>query len=167
MRPRHALRIRTADDVVDPLHVPRPWSDDQPLGRPTDHAIASPLGPDPLWDAHEARWSRFAPGDGCVWLRPKLALVEGESLSRSVAVAMIADLVMTNGNVLPTSNYVVINPDLTLSVSRPPESEWMQIRSRVRIAADGTGVSEGLLYDELGRIGTSLKSLLVDRRPIT
>ena len=162
-----ALRIRTVDDLVAAPHVPQPWADDQPLGRPTDPAITSPLGPDQLWDAHDARWSRFEPGVGCVWLRPNLPLVEGEALSRTVAVAMIADLVMTNGSMLPTSHYVVINPDLTLAISRPAESEWIQIRSRVRIAADGSGVSEGLLYDERGRIGTSLKSLLVDRLPVS
>ena len=79
-------------------------------------------------------------------------------------MAAVADLVMSGGGLLPMDRYAVVNADLTLAVLRPPAGEWIQIRSRVWLGPDGTGQSEGRLFDERGRIGRALKSLLVDRR---
>ena len=77
---------------------------------------------------------------------------------------MVADLVMSSGGLLPIDDYVVINPDLTLALTRLPAGEWVSLRSRVRLGADGLGQSEGALFDEHGFFGRVLKSLLVDRR---
>lgn len=159
-----AMRLRIDDGVVAAVDRPAPWLEDIDVPQPTSEAVATPFERDTLWSAHEAHWVSYTPGTGSVWLRPTRTLVEGEDLSATMRVAMIADLVMSGGGLLPPDRYLVVNPDLTLALSRPPESEWILVRSRVRLGPDGTGQSEGTLYDELGWIGRSLKSLLVDRR---
>jgi hypothetical protein len=159
-----AMRLRIDDGVVGPVDRPAPWPDDIDVPQPTSEGVASPFERDTLWSAHEARWESYSPGTGAVWLRPTRALVEGEGMSATMRVAMIADLVMSGGGLLPPDRYLVVNTDLTLALARPPESDWILIRSRVRLGPDGAGQSEGALYDELGWIGRALKSLLVDRR---
>jgi len=159
-----ALRIRTHDQLVDARHSPAAWPDDVVVVRPEDANAPSPMGPDLLWDAHQARWEDATPGAGRVWLRPRHPLVQGEPITPTVRVAMVADLVMSSGGLLPIDDYVVINPDLTLALTRLPAGEWVSLRSRVRLGADGLGQSEGALFDEHGFFGRVLKSLLVDRR---
>jgi hypothetical protein len=154
-----ALRIR-ADDVLDDPDRPAPADN---TDRPPPVGSPSPLGPDPLWDAHDARWESFGPGTGVVWLRPHRPLVEGEVLTPTVRTALVADLVMTVGTLLPRERYVVVNPDLTLALTRPA-GEWIRVESTVRLNRAGAGHSEGVLSDGAGWVGRVVKSLLVDRR---
>ncbi|MGD9794141.1 MAG: acyl-CoA thioesterase domain-containing protein, partial [Acidimicrobiia bacterium] len=115
-----AVRIRT-DDVLDGddmldggdmLHgddmasIDR--SGDPPSGSPEQAELTSPLGPDPLWDAHGARWESHRAGSGTVWLRPIEPLVADEPLTPTLRVAMVADLVMTDGTMLPRDRYVAV-----------------------------------------------------------
>lgn len=99
-----------------------------------------------------------------MWLRPTVPLVAGGPLTPTLRAALVADLTMTNGSLLPTSEHVVVNADLTVTLDRLPEGEWLLVRSRVRIADDGTGVSEGTLFDGAGHVGAVAKCLLIDRR---
>jgi hypothetical protein len=160
-----ATRIRVSDGVIQPGDMPAPWPDDAPVGRPGDQAVPSPLGADLLWDAHQARWQAYSPGAGTVWLRPQNPLVEGEPLTPTVRAALVADLVMTAGGIVPPERYVVVNPDLTLALARLPDSEWIELSSCVRLDGNGVGISDGALFDERGWIGTAVKSLLAERRP--
>lgn len=162
----HALRIRVDDGVIAAPDLPAAWPDDDAGGEPGPDAgtAASPTGSDGLWEAHHARWVDGTPGAGVVWLRPSHPLVDGEPLTPTIRVALVADLVMSGGGLLSHDDYLVVNPDLTLLLSRPPIGEWIAVHSRVRLRPDGTGQSEGALYDEHGWIGRALKTLLVDRR---
>jgi hypothetical protein len=57
-----------------------------------------------------------------------------------------------------------INPDLMLYVEREPVGEWICLDSATRIATDGIGVAESVLYDERGRVGRATQALLVAPR---
>jgi hypothetical protein len=155
-----ALRIR-ADDVLDGIDVPEL---DVAQSGPPRVGAPSPLGPAALFDAHDARWESFHPGRGVVWMRPHVPLVEGEALTPTIRTALVADLVMTVGTLLPRERYEAVNPDLTLALTRPA-GEWIRIESTVRINRAGAGHSEGVLSDAEGWVGRVVKSLLVDRRP--
>lgn len=159
-----AIRLRTAAGIIEPDDQPAPWPDDHQTEHPSEATLAPPFGSDSLWEAHDARWCSATPGDGNVWLRPHIPLIDDETDAAAVRVALVADLVMTGGGILPMDRYLVVNPDLTLSLSRLPESAWIQVRSIVRVEQNGIGHSEGALYDERGRIGHVTKTLLVDRR---
>jgi hypothetical protein len=150
------LRIRVEPGLAS---ASAPWPDHEAGSGPDSPTIASPLGPDPLWDAHDARWQHAAPGEGSVWLRPHRQLVEGEPLSPTLRAALVADLIMSNGGAV--ADRTVVNPDLTLFLHRPPVGPWINVRSRVRIGPDGIGQSEGSLHDEQGWVGRVCKTLLV------
>ncbi|HVV31406.1 MAG TPA: thioesterase family protein [Mycobacteriales bacterium] len=157
-----ALRIRVEPGLVPAATLP-PAAAPADLTRtgPDGAALPSPLGPDPLWDAHRARWESYAPGEGSVWLRPHCRLVEDEPLTPTVRAALVADLIMSGGGLLPPADFVVVNPDLSLLLERPPDGEWINVRSRVRVGPDGLGQSEGTLHDRTGRFARVCKSLLV------
>ena len=113
-------------------------------------------------DAMEIRFvagTFMARGPATAWFRLRVPVVAGEPVTALQRLAAAGDF--GNGISAPVSwdDYVFINPDLTLSVERVPEGEWIALESTTRIAAGGIGVSESVLYDERGRIGRAVQSL--------
>ena len=56
-----------------------------------------------------------------------------------------------------------INADLTISLHRLPDREWVGIDSVTHASPDGVGIAESVLLDEHGRLGRALQTLLIDR----
>lgn len=104
-------------------------------------------------------------GPATVWMRlcqPVVAGVEPTPTQRAVAVADFGNGV---SSILSWDHYVFINPELTIYLVRPPVGEWVCLDARTIIPpGSGVGFAESALYDESGRIGRSLQSLLVDGR---
>jgi hypothetical protein len=159
-----ALRLRVDPTLVDPTSAQPPWPDDLVVQGPAPTTLVSPMGSSPLWETLDSRWEMTERGEATVWVRLAQNLVDGEPLTPTVRAALAADLTMTSGAAVSREEYLVINPDLTLTLTRPPDGEWIRIASRVRIGRDGTGHTEGVLSDQRGWVGRSLKSLLVERR---
>jgi hypothetical protein len=57
-----------------------------------------------------------------------------------------------------------VNADLDIHLFRLPEGEWVLLESAQRIEPAGVGLVETLLHDELGPVGRSVQSLLVQAR---
>jgi hypothetical protein len=66
--------------------------------------------------------------------------------------------------VLDWDAFAFINPDLTVYLERDPVGRWIGLDARTRVAADGTALAESVLFDERGRVGRALQSLLVQPR---
>jgi len=49
-------------------------------------------------------------------------------------------------------------------VEREPSGEWICLESETRIARDGIGLTESVLFDERGRVGRATQALLVAPR---
>ena len=62
-----------------------------------------------------------------------------------------------------TARDSFINADLTISLHRLPEGEWVGIDSVTHASPDGVGTAESVLLDERGRLGRALQTLLMDR----
>lgn len=103
-------------------------------------------------------------GPVTLWARLLVAVVEGVEASPVEAVVALADFGNGISWELPLSNYLYINPDLTVNLVRPPVDEWIQMESRTILSEMGSGLAESALGDRLGRIGRSLQSLLVEPR---
>ncbi len=58
-----------------------------------------------------------------------------------------------------------INPDLTVSLVRPPEGEWVCLDARTRFGSPGVGSAESVLWDRRGRIGRAVQNLVVETSP--
>jgi Acyl-CoA thioesterase C-terminal domain/Acyl-CoA thioesterase N-terminal domain len=168
-----ALRIRTAGVEV-------PW-DDPALA---EHLAPEPAPPPPeglprqrpTFNAEQVAFAtqgaehRFVagswaePGPVTVWIRLLVPVVAGEEPSGLQRVAAAADFANGIARVLPFETHLFINPDLTIHLLRPPEGEWVGMQSRTHLGDVGFGLAESALYDERGRLGRSVQSLLVDTR---
>ena len=103
-------------------------------------------------------------GPATAWFRLRIPLVAGEDPSPLQRLAAAGDFGNGISSSLSWDEYLFINPDLTLYVERAPAGEWIAVEAQTIIPADGVGVSEGILYDERGRVGRATQALLVAPR---
>lgn len=101
------------------------------------------------------------PGPGTDWIRLRVPLVAGEITSPLCRVCAAADFGNGVSGIL-SRRYTYINPDLTVSLHRYPESEWVCLDAVTHVESHGAGLAESVLYDEGGRIGRAVQSLLID-----
>ncbi|MCU1344998.1 MAG: hypothetical protein JWL70_1264, partial [Acidimicrobiia bacterium] len=91
-------------------------------------------------------------------------LIEGVVNTPLVRAMWAADISSAAGLTLDMREYTSINPDMTVHFWRMPTSERLGIRAVAKINAAGIGSSEAGLYDESGRFGLAVASLLLERR---
>jgi hypothetical protein len=106
-------------------------------------------------------------GPARAWFRLRYPLVAGEDPSALQRLAAAADFGNGISAVLAWDSYIFINPDLTIYLERAPMGEWFLLESETRLGREGIGMSESLIYDELGRVGRATQTLLVTPRPAT
>lgn len=116
--------------------------------------------------ATELRFSRgvFGGGDVMAWLRMRIPLIDGATPMGIERVLVAAD----SGNgvsvcVDPFTN-TFINPDLTVSLHRPMDGEWVGLAARTDFDGQGVGLADARLYDEQGPCGRGVQTLLIRRR---
>lgn len=159
-----ALLIKTAPDSVPQVSQGR-----QVPGPETAHSKA--FFPVP-WDQgyHTAMDVRFAagsflePGPATAWMRMRIPLIAGEETTPLSRVLTAADSGNGVSAELDFHRYVFINPDLTVSLHRHPEGEWVCLNARTVVDGAGIGLAESALHDEKGPLGRSTQSLYVTER---
>jgi hypothetical protein len=104
-----------------------------------------------------------------LWATTPLDLVAGEALSPLVRAAMLSDLTFALASRLrlrrgftasDRQRATMINADVTLYLERPPEGEWMAVRTGSVHDHDGIGVAELVQLDRRGRYGRSVQALV-------
>ncbi|MGH2662350.1 MAG: thioesterase family protein [Actinomycetota bacterium] len=156
-----ALRIRRAEvdvpEVSEPPPHPLPdayggWTG--PYRSPAYHLDGVEIRTPPEAGPEDApQWA---------WLRLRLSLVPGEEPSGLVRVCAAADFPNGISFVVDPRTIAYINPDLTVYLHRLPAGEWVMVDAGTWLQPHGTGMAEGALYDEDGRIGRSVQGLLVE-----
>lgn len=106
------------------------------------------------------------PGPATVWVRLRVPVLAGETPSPLERVAAAADFGNGVSSPLSFGDWLFINPDLTIHLSRLPDGEWVGLESHTSAEPQGIGISESRLWDEEGPIGRSIQSLLIDRLTI-
>jgi hypothetical protein len=102
-------------------------------------------------------------GPATAWFRLAHPVVAGQVPSPWQRVAAAADFANGVARELDFAPGVLfINPDLTVSVHRPPEGEWVCLDARTRFGVPGVGATEAALWDRRGRIGRAVQSLVVE-----
>ncbi|HEX6470742.1 MAG TPA: acyl-CoA thioesterase domain-containing protein [Streptosporangiaceae bacterium] len=108
---------------------------------------AGPAGPPPtpddVWQSAARRRA---------WIREAHELVDGESASPLVRVALAAD-VTSPLTLYGTAGLYYINADYTLTLGRLPVSEAIGLESAGHLADDGVAVAHCTMYDSAGPIG--------------
>ncbi len=157
-----ALLVRPSE-LGDPPVVSRPFAGPD-KGAVNDWAARSQSF---AGEALEIRFveGRFRePGPATAWFRFRHPLVAGEPVAPLERVAAAADFGNGIASVLSWDEHVFINPDLTLYVDREPIGEWIAVQAEMRVALGSVASAESVLWDERGRIGRAVQSLLVGPR---
>jgi len=157
------LRIR--DKVVELPESTR-VSDQLPTSAEVETFAFENIGPVTFGAAMEFRPVRGHIGEvgrAAVWFRLRVPIVAGEETSPLMRVAAAADFGNGVSSVVEwSSGWMFINPDLTIHLSREPVGEWVALDAVTYPSDRGVGFAESALYDEQGRIGRSVQSLLFD-----
>jgi Thioesterase-like superfamily len=103
-------------------------------------------------------------GAATVWMRLRHPLLPDEPLTPIARVAATADFGNGVAAVLPFREYLFINADLTISLDRRPEGEWIALQARTLLHPGGIGWAESVLHDEQGPVGRAAQALVVQRR---
>lgn len=103
-------------------------------------------------------------GPATAWLRMRYPLVPEEAPSPLARVLVAADSGNGISATLDFSKYMFINTELTVHLRRLPKGEWVCMKSNTSVGTHGIGLAETTLYDESGRIGKAMQSLLVGLR---
>jgi len=159
-----ALQVQTAQ-----LRAPRNAVTAPPPGpeQGAENDLQPPYRPMFSLDAIELRFvagTWHGEGPATAWFRMRIPLVAGEDASALQRLAAAGDFGNGISSSLSWHEYLYINPDLTLYIERPPVGEWIGLEAETRIVDGGIGISDGVLYDERGRVGRATQALLVAPR---
>jgi hypothetical protein len=119
---------------------------------------------------HTAMEYRFAQGHfvelgaAVAWLRMRVPLLAGEEPTPLQRVLVAGDSGNGVSATLDWSRFVFINVDLSVHLHRLPASEWVCLDALTLPEPNGLGLADTLLWDERGRIGRAVQTLLVGRR---
>lgn len=104
------------------------------------------------------------PGPARAWFRLRRPVVGDEQPSGVQRAAAAADFGNGVSWVLPFDDWIFLNPDLTLHLARPPVGEWIGLDAKTLPSDQGMAMADSAVYDERGRVGRAVQSLLLQRR---
>jgi len=176
------LRIRALgeDDPeaegVPPALTVRSTDEAQPPGPGAGRPMVSPgqVGEAPPPDGYRAFHSAGAElrfvrgaferlGPSTVWVRLAVPVVPGEAPSPMQRAAAASDFGNGVSAEVAFGQFLFINPDLTVTLERPPVGEWVCLDARTALGNPGVGVAQSALWDELGPVGRAVQTLVVER----
>jgi hypothetical protein len=161
-----ALAVRTAPGdlapvALDPHEPPPPPERGTPFTFPVFHA--SGVGYATAVDARCVRGG-YPKNPTTVWIRARVALVDGEPPSPLQRVMIAADSGNGVAVVLDPRRYTFMNADLTVYLHRLPEGEWVCLDAVTAAVPGGVGVATSRLFDARGALGWALQGLVVEAR---
>jgi len=115
--------------------------------------------------AMEYRFVRGAflePGPATVWMRMGVPLVAGERPTGLQRVMVAADSGNGVSAALDLREHLFINTDLSVHLLRLPETDWVCLEAQTLVGT--SGMADTALWDERGRIGRAVQTLLVRPR---
>jgi hypothetical protein len=114
----------------------------------------------------ETRLARGAFGSGRVaaWMRQRIPLIPGRSPSPLERVLIAADSSSGVSAALDHRLQSAVNPDLTVSLSRPLDGEWVGLDSISVYQASGIGLADTRICDTRGTIGRAVQGLVLEAR---
>lgn len=155
---------------VAPGELGEPPSGPPPFPGPEHGTTNDWPEPHPVMFATDGMEIRFVegrfrePGASTAWFRLRHPLIQGLPTAPLERVAAAGDFGNGIASVLSWDEHVFINPDLTIYFEREPAGEWVALQSEMRVALGSVAVAESVIWDETGRIGRAIQSLVVGPR---
>lgn len=103
-------------------------------------------------------------GPAQVWLRMRHPLLAGEEPTQLQRTLIAADIGNGISSALDFRDWVFINVDLTVQLERLPAGEWICVDAVTRPEPNAIGSSDSVLFDQQGRIGRALQTLIFSER---
>jgi hypothetical protein len=149
-----AIASPANDPALPPPEAGRPWD--------------FPFFQDPV-SYHRAMETRLVRGEwgsgrAAAWMRQRMPLVAGTPTSPLERVLVAADSASGVSAALPHARFTAINADLSVSVHRPLEGEWVGLDSLSIYEPSGLGLADTRLHDVRGPIGRVTQSLVLEER---
>jgi hypothetical protein len=128
--------------------------------------------------AFAQKWSRYfqnvsvwliegaleKPGPAAAWMRLDVPMVEGEVNTPLLQAVQAADFSSGVGQIVDMRQWTFVNPEISLYFFRPPEDEWILIRSRTRVGANGAGLTTASLSDRQGAFAEVMQAMTFEKR---
>jgi hypothetical protein len=161
------LRVRLTELPLPPFEsLPPPAFP----GRPVDlstwgvGAKGKPVFHRKCIEVQEAEGSYWELGPAAMWMRILTPIVAGSDLTPLQRAVTVADFGNGVSRLVHTADWAFMNADLTVSLVRYPEGEWVAIRAETMLDDGGRGLASSLLFDRQGPIGRATQTLFLDRR---
>lgn len=157
-----AWRVRTAELELPP----HPAIDDDVPAFPAE-AVAWPGSRGGYLEAMEWRPAGGRPGEpgpATIWGRMRYPLVPGEEPTGLQRMLVLADSGNGVSNVLPWTDWLFINPELTVHVAAVAGGEWICLDAQTRVDARGFGLATSRLYDRERLVGHGAQALYIAPR---
>jgi hypothetical protein len=103
-------------------------------------------------------------GPATLWVRQKVALVDGEAPTALQRLMAVADTGNGASNRLDMRDWLFINTELSVHLWRLPASEWIGLDADTSIGPNGVGLATGTLHDTTGPVGRAAQALLIRPR---
>jgi hypothetical protein len=113
------------------------------------------------WRLAKGTWGR---GPVAMWLRPRVALVAGETPTSLECLVTAADSASGVAVVVDPARTTFVNGDLTIAVHRAPVGAWTCLDAAATGETHGIGLARARLWDVRGLVGRSLQTLLLEPR---
>jgi hypothetical protein len=104
------------------------------------------------------------PGPAAAWMRLDVPMVEGEANTPLLQAVQAADFSSGVGQIVDMRQWTFINPEISLYFFRAPEDEWILIRSRTRVGANGAGLTIASLSDRHGPFAEVMQAMTFEKR---
>lgn len=163
------LKIRRAaqplpDSVTDKpvtVRLPADIADPDPFGGPPRSAGPSFVSGLSMKGASGAFRQ---PGPAAIWYKAHRPIVEGHAISPLMRACIAADFCNGASTPLTWEDWMFMNADLTVSLSRYPVGEWVLLDAETYQGDDGSAVAFAALADERGYFGRAVQSLVIEKR---
>lgn len=103
-------------------------------------------------------------GPATVWTRLRAALIADEPVSPLIHAFLMVDSANGISAELDPGQFLFVPVNLTVSIARLPEGEWLGMSARTEIASVGVGTTHARLFDDRGYFGQAMQTLFVEPR---
>lgn len=155
------LKMRIGADPVPAALSHRPTGVAWPEAPGTPDFLSSGFAR--LHDIRQLSGRSDTPGYGQAWFNTRGAIVGGHAVSPAMRVAAAADFGNGVSSALPFGEWLFMNADLSITLSRLPKGEWVLLDSRTEVDNHGRGVTLTRLGDRQGWIGHATQTLLLEK----
>jgi hypothetical protein len=180
-RKAKTLQVRLMDGDVEigrctALLTAQGESPADPFSKTADGDAAPETGTPP--PAFAQKWSRYfqnvsarliegaleTPGPAAAWMRLDVPMVQGETNTPLLQAVQAADFSSGVAQIVDMREWTFINPEISLYFFRAPEGEWILIRARTRVGADGAGLTTASLSDRRGPFAEVMQAMTFEKR---